>query len=195
VARELYILKGRKKDSVWNVSSSLLCYWVLHSLICYFNFFQYHCLLWFSFPSDIRDSEKESNTDCYNTFRYFLVIIIEIGFIQRTYMNNIIHILFVGNLIDFMQMDQWFEKIDQQLQELHKLFLKSQKDSPTQPSTSIVFHPRFMKLDFPWFTVMTQWLGCTRLKSISHYTTLPMSRKWPLLLFILKEKSYHGFNY
>jgi len=51
----------------------------------------------------------------------------------------------------FMQMDQLFEKIDQQLQELHQLFLKSQKDSPTQPSTSIVSHPRSMKLDFPRF--------------------------------------------
>ena len=51
-----------------------------------------------------------------------------------------------------MQMDQWFDKIDQQLQELHQLFLKSQKDSPAQPSTSIVSHPRSMKLDFPLFT-------------------------------------------
>jgi len=38
----------------------------------------------------------------------------------------------------FMQMDQRFDKIDQQLKELHQLFLKSQKDSPSQPSTSIV---------------------------------------------------------
>jgi len=78
------------------VSSPLLCYWVLHSLICYSNFFQYHCLLWFSFPGDIRDSEEESNTYCYNTFRYSVVAVIETGFIQRTYMNNIAHILFVG---------------------------------------------------------------------------------------------------
>jgi len=52
----------------------------------------------------------------------------------------------------FMQMDQRFEKIDQQLQELHQLFLKYQKDSPAQPSTSIVSHLRSMKLDFPRFT-------------------------------------------
>jgi len=52
----------------------------------------------------------------------------------------------------FMQMDQRFEKIDQHLQELHQLFLKSQNDSPVQPYTSIVSHPRSMKLDFPWFT-------------------------------------------
>ena len=37
----------------------------------------------------------------------------------------------------FIQMDQRFDKIDQQLQELHQLFLKSQKDSSAQPSTSI----------------------------------------------------------
>jgi len=52
----------------------------------------------------------------------------------------------------FMQMDQRFDKIDQQLQELHKLFLKSQKDSLAQPSTSIVSHSRSIKLDFPRFT-------------------------------------------
>jgi len=49
-------------------------------------------------------------------------------------------------------MDQQFEKIDQHLQELHQLFLKSQKDSPIQPFTSIVSHPRSIKLDFSWFT-------------------------------------------
>jgi len=52
----------------------------------------------------------------------------------------------------FMQMDQRFDKIDQQLQELHQLFLKSQKDSPAQPSTSIISHHCSMKLDFPRFT-------------------------------------------
>jgi len=52
----------------------------------------------------------------------------------------------------FMQMDQRFEKIDQHLQELHQLFLKSQNDSLVQPSTSIVSHPRSMKLDFSRFT-------------------------------------------
>jgi len=51
-----------------------------------------------------------------------------------------------------MQMDQRFDKIDQQSQELHQLFLKSQKDSPAQPYTSIVSHHRSMKLDFPRFT-------------------------------------------
>jgi len=34
---------------------------------------------------------------------------------------------------------------------LHQLFLKAQKDSPVQPSTSIVSHPRSMKLNFPRF--------------------------------------------
>jgi len=53
----------------------------------------------------------------------------------------------------FMQMDQRFKKIDQHLQELHQLFLlKSQNDSPGQPFTSIVSHPRSMKFDFPRFT-------------------------------------------
>jgi len=52
----------------------------------------------------------------------------------------------------FMQMDQRFEKIDQHLLELQQLFLKSQNESPVQPSTSIVSHPRSMKLDFPRFT-------------------------------------------
>jgi len=52
----------------------------------------------------------------------------------------------------FMQMDQRFDKIDQQLKELHQLFLKSQKDTPAQPSTSIVSHHCSMKLDFPRFT-------------------------------------------
>jgi len=51
----------------------------------------------------------------------------------------------------FMQMHQRFEKIDQHLQELHQLLLKSQKDSPVQASTSIVSHPRSMKLDFTQF--------------------------------------------
>jgi len=44
----------------------------------------------------------------------------------------------------FMQMDQRFDRIDKHLQELHQLFLKSQNDSPVQPSTSIVSHPRSM---------------------------------------------------
>ena len=95
----------------------------------------------------------------------------------------------------FMQMDQRFDKIDQQLQELHKLFLKSQKDSPTQPSTSIVSHHRSMKLDFPCFTSDDAMTWLYKAEKFSHYTTLPMSRKCPLLLFILKEKSYHGFIY
>jgi len=56
----------------------------------------------------------------------------------------------------FMQMDQRFEKIDQHLQEFHQLFLKSQNDSLVQPSTSIVSHPRSMKLDFHGSLVMTQ---------------------------------------
>jgi len=53
----------------------------------------------------------------------------------------------------FMQIDQRFVKIDQHLQELHQLFLlKSKNDSPGQPSTSIVSHPRSTKLDFSRFT-------------------------------------------
>ena len=42
--------------------------------------------------------------------------------------------------------------INQQLHELHQLFMKSQKDSPAQFSTSIVSHHRSMKLNFPCFT-------------------------------------------
>jgi len=85
----------------------------------------------------------------------------------------------------FMQMDQRFDKIDQQLQELHLLFLKSQKDSLAQPSTSIVSHPRSMKLDFPRFTgddAMT-WLYKTE-KNFTLYNT-PDEQKvvvdWPSL--------------
>ena len=60
------------------ISSSIIAYW------------------WFSFPGDFRESEVGANTGCYNTFRYFLVVVIETGLFQRTYMNNIAHILFVG---------------------------------------------------------------------------------------------------
>jgi len=51
---------------------------------------------WFSFPGNIRESEVRANTGCYNTFRYSLVAVIETGLFQRTYMNNIAHILVVG---------------------------------------------------------------------------------------------------
>ena len=91
--------KWLENYTCWRAGEETVCgMWVLLSSVIEFFILssQYHCLLWFSFPGDINDSEEGSNTDCYNTFRYSLVAVIEIGFIQRIYMNNIAHILFVG---------------------------------------------------------------------------------------------------
>ena len=74
--------------------SSVIEFFILSSAILISSNIIAYC--WFSFLGDIRETELGANTGCYNTFRYSLVTVIETGLFQRTYMNNIAHILFVG---------------------------------------------------------------------------------------------------